>query len=174
MATSVRLLSGVALTFAACGGGTTETTPPPVAARSAPPPQPMPATANGLPDPVSLEESCPADVPGVHVTYAETADGAALSFVAPPHQVDEVRRRVHRMTADHPRFVIDADDPPLDAVEPDLVSTTHEVDLIENGARLVIRPVSHADLESVRSHARRHADVMARGLCLPPIGPAQG
>ena len=107
-------------------------------------------------------ESCPMQVAGTSVMPADIADGATLSFTS-TGDAAELRRRVERMAEMHNHHHSGAGGMMGDdAMMP---PSTASVDEIENGARLVLRPVDPAQTALIQAHVRTCADRMSHGEC---------
>lgn len=124
------------------------------------------------PNPALIGESgCPINLPNVETTDAETPDGFAVSFKAPPEELRRVRARAHRMDKDGELALSQAC--PCSEVETANGGTeqtmapaadAHTEDL-PDGARITFVARDWGDIVLLRAHLRRYVDMIAKGRC---------
>jgi len=125
---------------------------------------------------------CPMQLPGVHVTAADTADGAAMVFTTTMANVEEVRQRVRHMAAMrnmHQGGMMHAQGggpgggcPMMGGADgamrmPNAQSRAEDV---ADGEQIVFVPTAPAEIDAVRAHVRAHAALMQSGQCCSMMG----
>lgn len=157
-------LSLLVAVVSACGNAVDRMSTPPAVVPT--------AAAPDSPDPIGPTPSCTAELPGVEVSVADAADGAALTFVAPAETVEELQARVHRMWARQPRWL---DALPESAAAGGAPSTkrgpipiTIDLQDLRDGARLVYRPIRPAEVKQVQRRVRSQASLLDEGECPAP------
>jgi hypothetical protein len=105
-------------------------------------------------------DSCPMEIEGTKVSYAETPDGAALVFTTDHGDVAELQRRVANKAETQSQPAIR-----LHAPKPGEVPHATRADTVEHGARLIMTPNDASQLEALRKHVKEHADAMSKQGC---------
>jgi hypothetical protein len=105
-------------------------------------------------------DSCPMEIQGTKVSYAETPDGAALVFVTEQGDVAELQRRVANKAVHQSQGGIR-----LKAPAPGEVPHATRSDTVDHGARLIMTPNDASQLEALRKHVKDHADTMSKKGC---------
>lgn len=128
-----------------------------------------------------LRSSCPMVVQGANVKVTDTEGGVELVFTTSGGDVNDLRQRVEHMSqmyqmhGDHGsmmwHYMSSSRMGPgmgmaLDAgVHGPMPAAKASVETIDNGARLVLTPVSAAELAALREHVRFHQARMQSGQC---------
>ena len=142
---------------------------------------PIAALAQGAggrrgPPPHGAMARCPMALEGTQVKEQDVPGGAALDFTT-TGDIEELRRRVHHMPAMHEKMKPGHHGmmPGMGEAHagPAMRQSTVHVENLRNGARLILTPHSQAQLETLRSEVRDHAQAMASGKC-PMMGGADG
>lgn len=102
---------------------------------------------------------CPHAAADTTITTEDTDDGVVLEFRTETGDVDALRAHVRHMAAMH------EDGGGRMRGLPPMPAATVEVEDLDDGARLVLRPEDPGDLDALREHARAHAARMASGDC---------
>lgn len=117
--------------------------------------------------PAKQEDSCPGQVPGVKIALNEVAGGYAITFTAPPEQVNDLRRRVRAMAAFH-EAAPSHDIPSNGDASTSWPHVATHVEDIDGGARLRFDAPTRADAEALHVKLDTQVDEMRRGRC--PFG----
>jgi len=108
--------------------------------------------------------TCPSQVEGTMVTWANVEGGVALVFTTTsPTRVLELRDRVMRMAQAHNEH--DGESQMMGARSMMMPAARATVEEIEGGARMVLMPEDVTQLEALRQSAQESAGRMARGEC---------
>jgi hypothetical protein len=105
-------------------------------------------------------DSCPMEIEGTKVSYAETPDGAALVFTTDQGDVAELQRRVANQAVQQSGGGIR-----LAAPQRGEVPHATRSDTVDHGARLIMTPHDASQLEALRKHVKEHADAMSQKGC---------
>ncbi len=156
--------------------------------RAAPMPNGMNAQARQ-----TLAASCPMDVPDTTVAEADTPEGAAITFTTASGRTDELRNRVRSMAAVHnesrgaggslgggqPLPVAFAPGPDATAAAAGMheegmapPASSVSVEDVSNGARVLVRPDTAADLPRLQQMVRMRVEHLRTSGC--EMGAAPG
>lgn len=119
---------------------------------------------------------CPMDVPGTHVSAADTENGEALTFTTTTDQAAELQRRVHGMADMHNQHHAaggTADGAMKEGMmggagmgEMTMPPPSHAAVMdLPDGARVDVTPNAPADLQKLQSTVRMHAQHMQEHGC---------
>ncbi len=118
---------------------------------------PRPAAALPPAARLAAPPACPAVVEGAHVTLDEADGVLSLRFTTTEEDVDELRRRVRAMAEQHNRMherMAMTRRRPASVVPPSFA----EVEEIDQGARLVLRPRAEAVEQGARRQPVRNVE----------------
>jgi hypothetical protein len=105
----------------------------------------------------------PLTVPGTTVTVVDTPTGAAMTFVAAPASVEDVRARVRAMAARHNTGGAPGGSRWHGQMPPARASAED----VPDGARLIFEAEDPAQLQNLRNDVRAHADWLRSRPAVP-------
>ncbi len=119
---------------------------------------------------MDMRRMCPASLPGVEISTANTISGISVTFTAAAENVAELQKRVEQMASMHNMMVGSASMPMPNHMPAGEVA----YEPLANGARLTFKPKNPAELPEFRKQIESHINLMKKGDCTMMGGMMQG
>ena len=119
---------------------------------------------------MDMRRMCPASLPGIEISTANTITGIAVTFTSTSENVAELQKRVEQMASMHNMMTGFPNMPMPNRMPAGEVA----YEPLANGARLTFKSKNPADLPDFRKQIESHVNRMKNGDCSMMNGMMQG